>query len=438
MSKIIRAYIALNDANAPSPTSGNLVIESIGTETLTVTGLEAYGFTFSQTTATIPAGQGTSINFSTNSYVGGTRVVTIASDKTSGDAQPQCTIARTTDNAIVIPAEDAAAEPSIHDFKNEVDALMRPGYPPNRVIEILARKAEGSGGDAAFTAYISALDTAEEDAAENLGYYPISVSVAEGTVIAAGATKAITVTAAGDYTVTCPAGCTSDITDGTPSDTTVTITVAANTDVARAFAITFTSGNMTPVVGTINQAAAAAAVVVTPATDSAIAAGEVLNVVVSDIRPTSLTCTASVGEASWITLSKTTGITAETITATSAANTGIEREGTVTVTRGTATDTCVITQAAAADAVTVTPATDTALAAGEVIDVVVSAISPVGTTCTASADLEGTTLSKDTGISNETITATIPENLGAERVITVTVTRGTATDTCVITQAAGA
>jgi hypothetical protein len=348
MSKIIRASIILNDADAPSPTSGRLVIESIGTEALAVTGIAAYGFTFAQTAATIPAGQGTSINFFTNAYVGGTRVVTITSDKTSGDNQPQITIARTTDNAIVIPTEDAAMEPTIHDFNNEVDALMRPTYPPNQVIKVLSRKIEGSGGDADYTAYLAALDQAEIDAAANLGYYPLTATPAAGDVIAAGATKEITVAAAGDYVVTCPAGCTSDITNGTPSDTTVTITVAANTGIERTFGVQFATGNMAIVTASITQLAAADAVTVSPATDTALAAGEAIAITVSAISPVGTFCTAACNVAG-VTLSKVANITNEAITATLPANTGAERVATVTVTSGTATDTCVITQAAAGD-----------------------------------------------------------------------------------------
>lgn len=138
------------------------------------------------------------------------------------------------------------------DYDEEVSDLLAEHYTLWKAIRILIREVE-SPGTADFTALVALLDASEAAAVVTMGYYPITATPDAGNVVAAGGTKAITVAAAGDYTVVCPDGCTADITSGTPSDTTVTITVDANTGEERTFGIQFFSGNMEPVTADITQ-----------------------------------------------------------------------------------------------------------------------------------------------------------------------------------------
>jgi hypothetical protein len=230
------------------------------------------------------------------------------------------------------------------DYDEEVSDLLAERYTLWKAIRILIREVESTGtGD--FTALVALLDASEAAAVVTMGYYPITATPDAGNVVAAGGTKAITVAAAGDYTVVCPDGCTADITSGTPSDTTVTITVDANTGDERTFGIQFFSGNMEPVTADVTQDDGYAAEITSNL--SFVAAGEEQNASVA--ASSDWTAALSGTDAAQFSLDPASGTTADhLIVVTAIENTGAAKEATLTVTCGTASDTCSLAQDAPA------------------------------------------------------------------------------------------
>jgi hypothetical protein len=136
--------------------------------------------------------------------------------------------------------------------------------------------------------------------------------------------------------------------------------------------------------------------------------------------------------ASWLSVSPSSGSGAGTINVTYAANTTTtERTGTITVTAGDRTDTCVVTQAATT--LNISPdSRQVSATSGRFSITVDTAVS-----WNAASSASWLSVSPSSGSGAGTINATYATNTTATaRAGTITVTAGSFTDTCVVTQAA--
>ncbi|MDR2002401.1 MAG: hypothetical protein LBQ74_05160 [Prevotella sp.] len=136
----------------------------------------------------------------------------------------------------------------------------------------------------------------------------------------------------------------------------------------------------------------------------------------------------------WCTADVAGGTGNGTINVTVAGNAGGQRTGNITVTAGTLTATCAVTQAAyVAPNLSISPTTKSSPSAGETFAITVTS----NTSWTVSlpgwctADVAG-------GTGNGTINVTVAGNTGSQRTGNITVTAGALTAICAVTQATGA
>ncbi len=212
---------------------------------------------------------------------------------------------------------------------------------------------------------------------------------------------------------------------------TLTATYDENTTTSqRVGTITVTGGGITRTV-TVTQAAVPFTLTVTPSNrDVPHTAGNTTFTVTSN---TSWTVN---DDATWLTVSPTSGNNNQTLTATFTENTTTsQRIGTITVTGGGITRTVTVTQSATAFTLTVTPQNQSVTnAPGSTAFSVES-----NTNWTVSENEEWLTVSPDNGTGNGAIIASYDENLStSQRVGTITVTGSGITRTVTVTQSATA
>ena len=141
-------------------------------------------------------------------------------------------------------------------------------------------------------------------------------------------------------------------------------------------------------------------------------------------------------DASWLTVSPTSGKNNQTLTATYTENTTTsQRVGTITVTGGGITRVVTVTQSATAFTLTVTPSNQSVTNASGTTEFTVQS----NTNWIVIDDAAWLTVSPTSGNNNQTLTATYTENTTtSQRVGTITVTGGGITRTVTVTQSATA
>ncbi len=211
---------------------------------------------------------------------------------------------------------------------------------------------------------------------------------------------------------------------------TLTATYEENTTTSqRIGTITVTGGGITRTI-TVTQSATPL-LTVTPSNQS----------VTNTSGSTAFTITSNtdwtvIDDASWLTVSPSSGNNNGTITATYTENTTTsQRVGTITVTGGGITETVTVTQSATAFTLTVTPSNQSVTnASGSTAFTVES-----NTEWTVIDDATWLTVSPENGPGNGAIIATYEENTTtAQRVGTITITGGGITRTVTVTQSATA
>jgi hypothetical protein len=147
------------------------------------------------------------------------------------------------------------------------------------------------------------------------------------------------------------------------------------------------------------------------------------------------TWTAS-SDATWLTITPTSGTDGTQLTATATQNTGTQRRATITLTAGTATTTLEVTQFAAPQTPTISVSPNSLfVGASSTTQTITVTTNQSG--WTASGIPSWISLSVTSGVSGSTIQATISQNQGSSsRSGTITFTAGTATTTLGVTQAA--
>ena len=272
-----------------------------------------------------------------------------------------------------------------------------------------------------------------------------TLTVSETTLIfvATGEGKDFTITTTEDWTAEVSAGDSwLTLSSGSGSgDMTITATVQENLGAERMATITITSGTLTQ---TINVTQVAVGTTPTPTltvsetTLTFVATGEGKDFTITTTED--WTAEVSAGDI-WLTLNMTSGGSGTTtLRATAVENVAsVTRMGTLTITAGTLTQTVNVTQEAVGTTptptLTVSETTLTFVATGEGKDFTITTTEDW--TAEVSAGDIWLTLSSGSGSGDMTITATVQENLGAERMATITITSGTLTQTINVTQGAG-
>ena len=270
-----------------------------------------------------------------------------------------------------------------------------------------------------------------------------TLTVSETTLIfvATGEGKDFTITTTEDWTAEVSVGDSwLTLSSGSGSGgMTITATVQENLGAERMATVTITSGTLTQTVNVTQEA-----VGTTPTPTLTVSETTLIFVATGEGKDFTITTTedwtaeVSVGD-SWLTLSSGSGSGGMTITATVQENLGAERMATVTITSGTLTQTVNVTQVAVGTTptptLTVSETTLIFVATGEGKDFTITTTEDW--TAEVSAGDSWLTLDSDSGNANMTITATAQQNLGTERMATITITSGTLTQTVNVTQGAG-
>jgi hypothetical protein len=254
----------------------------------------------------------------------------------------------------------------------------------------------------------------------------LTVTPATANIAAAGGTVNLTVTANVNWTVV-SSDAWAVVTPATGNNNgTVVVTAAANTGALRTATITISGGGLTQTVN-ITQAQPAPTLTVTPATVNIAATSDTV-----DLTVTANVNWTVVSSDAWAVVTPATGSNNGTVNVTVAANTGVQRTATITISGGGLTQTVDITQAEQpTPTLTVTPATVNIAAAGDTVDL------------TVTANVDWTAVSSDawvvvtpaTGSSDGTVNVAVTANTGAQRTATITISGEGLTQTVNITQA---
>lgn len=255
----------------------------------------------------------------------------------------------------------------------------------------------------------------------------LSVSPTSINYATAGGSQIITITSASAWTAFDDASWLTLTSTSGGGNATITATALANTGVARTATITVTCGATTRTI-TVSQAGVPSCTLSTNPTaiNFSTSSGS------RQLTINSSTSWTASDDATWLTLSRTSGSSSTNITVSAQANTGAARTATITVTCGLTTVTVTVSQAGTGSGcilnVSPTSLTYTAAGGGQNISITSSAA------WTASDNAAWLSLNTTSGSGNATIIATAQTNTGTARTATITVTCGGTTRTITVSQ----